>query len=174
MKLTLGIGIIYHCKYKTVFFYHKFISRCHFDMVLQFVCLFVCLFFLNGNLWETKCLLDVGFNAHQGCLSQKRVRLSDLIKSTNHCLLSFSAFSLSILNLQQFYRLCFNKNIRLNKEGDKNKREIVSSQYSVSGCGLACQQQISLVQAKTLPIHYQAIINSEFSNYAQQLRIYCM
>ena len=38
--------------------------------------------------------------------------------------------------------------------------------FLVSGCGLACQQEISLVLAKTPPIHYWTVMNSSFSNYA--------
>ena len=34
--------------------------------------------------------------------------------------------------------------------------------FLVSGCGLACQQEISLVLAKTLPI--QAVMDSAFKN----------
>ena len=38
--------------------------------------------------------------------------------------------------------------------------------FLVSGHGLACQSEISLVLAKTPPIHYETIDNSMFNNYA--------
>ena len=36
----------------------------------------------------------------------------------------------------------------------------------VSGYGIACQQEISLVLAKTPPIHYETVMDSTFSIYA--------
>ena len=36
--------------------------------------------------------------------------------------------------------------------------------FLVSGHGLVCQQEISLVLAKTPPIHYWTVINSVFTN----------
>ena len=41
----------------------------------------------------------------------------------------------------------------------------------VSGCDLACQQEVSLALTKTPPIHYYNVVDSAFSNYAGQLRI---
>ena len=38
--------------------------------------------------------------------------------------------------------------------------------FLVSGCGLACQQEILLVLPKTPPIHYGIVMDSAFSNYA--------
>ena len=38
--------------------------------------------------------------------------------------------------------------------------------FLVSRRGLACQREISLALAKTLPIHYYTIMDTVFSNYA--------
>ena len=44
--------------------------------------------------------------------------------------------------------------------------QLMDLKFLVSGCGLACQQEISLVLPKTPPIHYGIVMDSAFSNYA--------
>ena len=39
--------------------------------------------------------------------------------------------------------------------------------FLVSGCNLACQQEVSLALTKTPPIHYYNVVDSAFSNYAE-------
>ena len=39
--------------------------------------------------------------------------------------------------------------------------------FLVGGRGLVRQQEISLVLAKTLPIHYYTVMDSAFSNYTR-------
>ena len=45
-------------------------------------------------------------------------------------------------------------------------KETVDIPFLVSGRGIACQQEVSLVLAKTPPIHYQTVVDSAFSIYA--------
>ena len=54
----------------------------------------------------------------------------------------------------------------VNKMYQNDQYPIFECLFLVSGHGLACQQEISLVLAKTPPIHYWTMMDSTFNNYA--------